>query len=86
MTKALRFVNQDRVALERAILIGKNHMRTPLRACGASVVKAKCTLIVNFHTSAAPFAVVRVDFGTDFGVQLLPVTGSSAGGKLTPSN
>ena len=57
-------------------------MRTPLRACGASVVKAKCTLIENFHT----FHVVRVDFGTEIGVKLLPVTGSSAGGKLTPSN
>ena len=61
-------------------------MRTPLRACGASVVKAKCTLIENFYTFAAPSGIVRVDFGTEIGVKLLPVTGSSAGGKVTPSN
>ena len=61
-------------------------MQTPLRACGANVVKAKCTLIENFHTFVTPFVVVRVDFGTEIGVKLLPVTGSSAGGKLTPSN
>ena len=29
---------------------------------------------------------VRTDFGLDLGVKLLPVTGSSAGGKVTPSN
>ena len=38
MTKALRFISQDGGAMMRAILIGKNHMRTPLRACGANVV------------------------------------------------
>ena len=82
MTKALCFISQDGGALMRAILIGKNHMRTPLRACGANVVNECYKNIVFFH----PSVVVRVDFGPDLGVKLLPVTGSSAGGKVTPSN
>ena len=57
-------------------------MRTLFGACGANVVSECYKNIVFFHARA----FVRVDFGPDLGVKLLPVTGSSAGGKLTPSN
>ena len=49
MTKALCFINQDGAALVKSILIGKNHTRTPLRACGANVVNANWTFVVNLH-------------------------------------
>ena len=44
-------MSQDGGALMRAILIGKNHMRTPLRACGANVVNKCYKNIVFFHPS-----------------------------------
>ena len=57
-------------------------MRALFGACGASVVNECYKNLVFFHR----FVIVRVDFGPDLGVKLLPVTGSSAGGKVTPSN